>query len=157
MTRLALPLILAVLTAACAGAPAPRTVPDPMPAYRAFTGNEVQPVPGQPGTFEVLSFPGSSGPEHYHCAAGRYVTRALGLLPNRRVYLVAPPGPSVTRPGRTALTLTVLPDAALLDAGAALPGDYQLAMTQPGDSFLAASGTHLCQGLTPWLWDVPEF
>lgn len=157
MSRLALPVLLVALLAACAEAPAPRPVPEAMPSYRAFTGNEVHPVPGQPGTFEVLSSPGKSGPEYLRCAAGLYTTRALGLLPNRRIYLVSPMGPSLTRPGRGAITFTVLPDAALLDAAAALPDDYLLAMTQPGDNFSAASATHICETLTPWFWDLPEF
>jgi hypothetical protein len=155
MTRLTAALLAAALLAGCAGKPAPRAVPDPMPAYRSVTGNYVLPVPGRPGTFEVIFFAGNWA-EHFRCSAGSYVTNALGLLPNRRVYLVAPLGPSTTRPGRRAVTFTVLPDAALRAAAEALPEDRSLAMTRPGDSFLAGGGRALCETITPMFWDLPD-
>mgnify|MGYP000315482708 FL=1 len=155
MTRLTAALLAAALLAGCGEKPAPRAVPDPMPAYRSVVGNYVLPVPGRPGTFEVIFYAGSRA-EHFHCSAGSYATNALGLLPNRRVYLVAPLGPSVTRPGRRAITFTVLPDEALRAAGEALPDDLALAMTRPGDSFLAGAGTALCGTIEPFFWDPPH-
>lgn len=155
MTRLTAALLAAALLAGCGEKPAPRAVPDPMPAYRSVIGNYVLPVPGRPGTFEVIFYAGN-GPEHFRCSAGSYATRALGLLPNRRVYLAAPLGPSATRPGRRAVTFTVLPDEALRAAAEALPEDQILAMTRPGDSFLAGAGAFLCETITPVFWDLPD-
>lgn len=154
MTRLTAALLAAALLAGCGEKPAPRAVPDPMPAYRSVVGNTVLAVPGKPGTFEVIAYAGNDA-EYFRCSGGSYVTKALGLLPNRRVYLVAPLGPSATRPGRRAITFTVLPDAALLSAAEALPEDYTLAMTRPGDSFLAGAGASLCKNIIPFFWDLP--
>ncbi|MGC9367920.1 MAG: hypothetical protein ACP5DX_00125 [Paracoccaceae bacterium] len=154
MIRLTVALMAAALLAGCGEKPTPRAVPDRMPSYRSEVGNDVLPVPGQPGTFEVIAYAGNDA-EHFRCSGGSYVTKALGLLPNRRVYLVAPLGPSATRPGRRAITFTVLPDAALLAAAEALPGDMTLAMSRPGESFLAGAGVSLCKNIVPFYWELP--
>jgi len=154
MTRLTAALLAAALLAGCGEKPAPRAVPERMPAYRSVIGNFVLPVPGQPGTFEVIAYAGNAA-EHFRCSAGSYATRALGLLPNRRVYLAAPLGPSTTRPGRRAVTFTVLPDDTLRAAAEALPEGLSLAMTRPGESFLAGAGAFLCETITPIFWDLP--
>ncbi|WP_212523983.1 hypothetical protein [Actibacterium sp. MT2.3-13A] len=154
MIRLTAAFLAAALLAGCGEKPAPRAVPDRMPSYRSVIGNDVLPVPGKPGTFEVIAYAANDA-EHFRCSGGSYVTKALGLLPNRRVYLVAPLGPSATRPGRRAITFTVLPDDALRTAAAALQEDHTLAMIRPGESFQAGAGASLCENIIPFFWDLP--
>lgn len=152
MTRLSA-LLTALLLAACAPQ-APTPLPSPMPAYRSPVGNMVYGLNGQPGAFEVVAYAGNDT-ENYRCSAGEYVIRALHQPTNTRIYLLKPQGPSVTRPGRRAMTFTVAPDADLLAKAKAIAPDYLLAMTQPGDSFTAASGAHLCKQILPFFWDIP--
>lgn len=142
------------LVACTTTAPTPRNVPDRMPAYISPISNTVLPVRGQPGTFEVLADAGNSA-KHFRCSAGSYVIEALGLLPNRRIYLVEPLGRSAQHANRRSITFTVLPDESLRQVAEALPKDNMLEMTQPGDSFTAGSGRHLCETIIPFYWDLP--
>ncbi|MHC0054897.1 hypothetical protein [Actibacterium sp. D379-3] len=156
MKRLFVVLAAAALAAGCEQASTPQTVPAIMPNDHSLIGNRVLGDATTPGQFEVIGRPGN-GPTHYWCSAGDYVINKVHLLPNQRIYIVKPRGPSATRPGSTSVVFTVLPDADVLAAAEALPaGDYSLSISAVGANFLAAHGESTCRSITPFFWDLPE-
>ena len=155
MKRLLVAIVAVAALAGCEEAPAPRSLPEIMPNDRSIVGNHVLGSPTTPGSFEVIGRPGSSA-LHYWCSAGDYVVNKLHLLPNRRIYLTKPRGPSDLNPGGTSVTFTVLPGADILEAADALPeGDYSLSIARVGQNYLAAHGVSTCRSMTPIFWDLP--
>lgn len=154
MTRLLFPAVLSVATllTACER-PDPRPVPDRSRAYVSHIQNQIVPLPGQRGVFEVIAYSGNSA-AHFRCSAAEYAERALGLLPNRRIYLLEPLGPSKTRKGRRAITFTVLPSESLVQAGKDRGPDYTLDISVPGESFMIAAGRQNCRAVLPLYWDL---
>ncbi|MBN2905720.1 MAG: hypothetical protein JXJ18_03315 [Rhodobacteraceae bacterium] len=148
--RLALTLCTALLLTACVPA-GPNDAPG---AMRTFRGNLVVPDPIHPGQFEVFSRPGDGGGDFW-CAAAEFAENELKALPNRRIYLVTPRGPSRTRPGTTSVVFTVSPDAALLKAAAALPErNYTLGVSRPGRNFMALHGRISCRPIYTLPFDI---
>jgi hypothetical protein len=126
---------------------------DPPSAYRTYRGNLVVPDSAVPGQFEVFSIPGD-GARDLWCAAAKFAQKELYALPNRRIYVVRPRGPSETNPGATSVVFTVSPDAALLEAAAAIPqNDINLDVGRPGRNFRMAHGLQTCRPIYEFWWD----
>ena len=107
--------------------------------FRALNRHEVNPLPN--GDFEVVSRVGA-GPAQFWCGAGDYALRALGVASNARVYLVQGPAPSLTEPGKKAVTFSLMPPAAA-DARSSV-GQLFLSLDAVGDSLSAAVAQQYC-------------
>ncbi len=147
---------LAVMVA-CGPPPTPVDPPGVMPNYRTFLGNHILGDAIVPGQFEVIKRAGDTS-SHYWCAAGEYVDRALGMLPNRRIYIVKPNGPSVRRPGSKSIVFTVVPDEDILAAADARPeSDYSLSISDVGENYLMAHARQYCETLPAIVFAIGGF
>uniref|UniRef100_UPI002B26BF8C hypothetical protein n=1 Tax=Leisingera sp. TaxID=1879318 RepID=UPI002B26BF8C len=75
-------------------------VPLPASAWRAINRNEVLPV--SEGVWEVIAR-SRSGAQDYWCSIADFAIRQLRAPVNQRIYVWRGEGPSVNRPGRTAV------------------------------------------------------
>ena len=148
--RAASALALAALLAGCV----PPEPADPDAPYRTYRGNLVLPDPSVPGQFEVFPIAGDAGRD-YWCAAAKFAERRLNVLPNRRIYVVTPRGPSRTVPGKRSVVFTVAPDAAVVAAGEAIPAnDINMDVARVGRNFRMAHGRQTCRPIYEWPWDI---
>ena len=127
------------LTAALALALTLATTAAQADTFRALNRPHVNALPN--GDFEVVSRVGA-GPAQFWCAAGDYTIRALRAPSASRVYLVQRTGPSVTEPGRKAVTFS-LRKPPTTDERSQL-GRYFLSLTAVGENLNAALAQQYC-------------
>ena len=107
--------------------------------FRALNRHHVNALPD--GDFEVISRVGA-GPAQFWCGAGDYVIRALRAPSTTRVYLVQGPAPSLTEPGKKALTFSLTPPTAA-DARSSVQQLF-LSLNAVGDNLSAVSAEQYC-------------
>lgn len=131
MKRIALALFTAALVVDAGGAQ----------AWRAVNRNEVFPI-GE-GRFEVVRRPGT-GPAQYWCAAGDFARHVLDTAGTARLYVHRAAGPSVARPGATAVQFALIPPP-----DTEPPQGYSLSVA-PGANLSSAFAHQYCLGDDPF-------
>ncbi len=110
----------------------------PALAWRAWNRHEVLPV--SKGVFEVVAEPGfGTGARDYWCGFGDFAIRQLGVSAVQRLYIWAPEGPSVNRPGRKSVQF-----ALSAPEGADTSTQLSLTVRRAGDNLRASSAQNYC-------------
>jgi hypothetical protein len=123
--------LLALLCVPAAAAPERRTAPNGLSAA------------GEASGFEVFVRSAVSGREVF-CAAGHFARTALGSGATDRVTIVAPLGPSATRPGQRSVTF-----ALTAPARGPVFGDPILRIRRTGGSLTVGHAQFLCNTTFP--------
>ncbi|WP_146344051.1 hypothetical protein [Falsiphaeobacter marinintestinus] len=124
-----------VALAACAAIVAG---PEMALAWRAWNRHEVLPV--SEGVYEVVAEVGyGTGARDYWCGIGDFAIRVLGTSAIQRIYIWAPEGPSVNRPGKKAVQFALQPPE-----GADTSTQLSLTVRRAGDNMNAASAQNYC-------------
>ncbi|SEQ90050.1 hypothetical protein [Thalassovita taeanensis] len=115
----------------------------PAQAYIAENRLVVTPL-SVPGSFEVISRPGT-GPREFWCAAASYAQTQLGRPTTSRIFIESGLGPAQTEPGKSAVVYTVAPTPAL--AQGPRPGEggnYFVSMRKPGFNLSVSHARSFC-------------